>query len=203
MARKTVLRQKDVVIASCLAALNIAAVVLVQILFIAPILAQGRQQARQNAEAVKELETNVEQRRRLQELIEENREFNRRLAAFDKRVPGKSDMSGALEDLVWSADQHGLRIDRTNQSEPIHIGGELARVPYRLDLRGPYHALGQFLSRVESHNNYMQVVNVDLKAEGDDAVRAQVLIYLHGALTDRETAAEGDPEEPEDEPAAS
>ncbi|MFW6157818.1 MAG: type 4a pilus biogenesis protein PilO [Planctomycetota bacterium] len=201
MARKTVLRQKDIVIAASLAALDIAVVVLIQILLIIPVRAQARQQGKQNAEGVKNIEQNAQKRRDCEKLIAENKKTRGRLTTFDKRVPVKSEVPAVLEDLVRSAGQHGLKIRQTKPREPVLLGGGFIRFPYQLDLRGPYHAVGQFMRSVESAPDYTEVIQMDMSAPDEEGVHVQVLIYLYGTTPAPEPLAEPAAAAGEDEPA--
>ncbi|MFO7897813.1 MAG: type 4a pilus biogenesis protein PilO [Planctomycetota bacterium] len=200
MARKTILRQKDIVIAASLAALDIAVVILIQILLITPIRSRARQQGKQNAEAVKKIEQNAQKRRDCEKLIAENKKTRSRLTAFDKRVPVKSEVPAVLEDLVRAADRHGLKIRQTKPREPVPVGGGFMRFPYQLDLRGPYHAVGQFVRGVESDPDYMEVVTVDMSAADEKGVHVQILIYLYGIVAGPEPLAEPDAAPGEEEP---
>jgi len=68
VARKTVIRRKDIIISGSLAALIIAGVVLVQVMFIMPASAVAKQQHSKVGAAVKKLEDNSKKRREIEKI---------------------------------------------------------------------------------------------------------------------------------------
>jgi len=180
MARKTILRHKDIIVASCLGALDIAGVVLLQVMLVTPATSAARLAGAKIAESVKKLEKNVASRRKLEKTEQLNHEIRSSLSRFDKRVPVKSGVAALFADVLRSADQNGLRILQTQPKESTILGQGFYRFPYELDVQGDYHAAGRFLSLVESHASFMHIVRVDLTAADGDSVRLKVLLYLYG-----------------------
>ena len=182
MARKTVVRRKDIIISSSLAALIIAGVVLIQVMCIMPASAVAKQQENKVDAAVKKLENNNKKRRTVEKIEASNKELKARLAVFDKRVPTKSEIAALVAEMLRSADQNNLRIFQTKPQGVIVLGQGFYRFPYELDLEGKYHAIGQFVSEIESHTSFMQVQRVDLSGTNKSGiVRTKILIYLHGS----------------------
>ncbi len=181
MARKTVVRHKDIIISSCLGALDIAAVVLLQVMLVMPATSAARLSGAKVAELVQKLEKNITNQKKLEKTEQQNTETKSSLAGFDKRVPIKSGIAALFADVLRSADQNGLRIFQTQPKESSILGQGFYRFPYELDVQGDYHAVGRFLSGVESHASFMQVVRVDLTPSDVDNVRLKVLLHLYGA----------------------
>ena len=185
MARKTVVRRKDVIISSSLAALIVAIVVLVQVMCIMPASAVARQQQTKVDAAVKMLEDNSKKRREVEKIEAVNKQLKVRLAVFDKRVPTKSEIATLVAEVLRSADRNDLRIFQTKPLGVVVLGQGFYRFPYEFDLQGKYHAVGQFVSEIESHASFMQVQRVSLSAKDKSGtVRTKILIYLHGYVND-------------------
>jgi len=113
---------------------------------------------------------------------------------FDKRVPTKSEVATLVAEVLRSVDQNGLRILQTKPQGVVVLGQGFYRFPYELDLQGKYHAIGQFVSEIESHASFMQVQRVDLNGTNKPGiVRTKILIYLHGSaneMADRRPASD-------------
>ena len=126
-----------------------------------------------------------EKRREVEKIEVRNTQLKERLVVFDKRVPTKSDVSGLFADVLDSAGENGLRIFQTRPKGVIVLGQGFYRFPYEFDLQGEYHAIGQFVSEIESHASFMQVQRLSLSATPKaGVVRAKILIYLHGSANE-------------------
>ena len=193
MARKTVVRRKDIIISACLAALAIAGVVLIQVMCIMPATAVARQQESKVDASVKRLEANSRKRREVEKIEALNKELKARLAVFDKRVPAKSEIAALVTDVLRSADQNGLQISQTKPQGVVVVGQGFYRFPYELDLQGKYHAIAQFVSEIESHASFIQVRRAELSETGKPGiVRTKILIHFYGAAgetIEQETAS--------------
>jgi Tfp pilus assembly protein PilO len=181
VAKKTVVRRKDIIISAGLAVLIIAGVALIQVLCIMPASAIAKQQKNKVEAAIKKLEDNSKKRRDVEKIEASNKELKTRLAVFDKRVPTRSEIAALVAEVLRSADQNGLRIFQTKPQGVIASGQGFYRFPYELDLQGKYHSVGQFVSEIESHASFMRVQRVDLSGTNEPGVvRTKILIYLHG-----------------------
>jgi len=181
MARKTVLRHKDIVISGSLAALDIAAVVLIQVMMILPATSQAKLRGKKVEEAVKELESNARKERQFRETAHQNEQTKAKLAVFDNRIPVRSEIAAVFAEVLRSADTNKLKIVQTRPRAPAAIGQGFLRFPYELDLRGDYHAMGRFLTGVESDSSFMQVARATLSGDPEGTARMRVLLYLYGS----------------------
>jgi Tfp pilus assembly protein PilO len=180
MARKTVVRHKDIIISSSLAALIIAVVVLVQITLILPVTSAAKQHEKKSVEAVKKLEENTRKRRQAEELEHKNARMRAQLALFDRRVPAKGTVGAVFADVLRSASLHKLRVVKTEPQEPVAAGQGFYQFPFTLDVVGGYHELGRFISELESDTSFMQIADADLNADPDGPVRARLMLVLYG-----------------------
>ena len=73
------------------------------------------------------------------------------------------------------------------------IGQGFYSFPYLFDLEGDYHKIGQFLSGVESHASFMQVMKADLTGANEGAVRMKVTLHLYGSAPSSEAKAPAPP----------
>ena len=100
-------------------------------------------------------------------------------------MPPKSEIATLVAEVLRSADENGLRIFQTKPHEVSVLGQGFYRFPYELDLRGEYHAIGQFVRDIESHASFMQVRRATISGtEKPGVVRTKILIHLHGSATD-------------------
>ena len=180
MARKTVLRHKDIVIAATLAALDIAAVVLVQIMIIMPVVAKDKHQQQKMREMIQELESNSQKRRECVDLSEKNKSMRAQLAVFDKRIPASGEIAALMAEVLRAADQNGLKILHTKPQEPVALGQGFQRFPFELDLVGEYHAVGRLVAWLESHRSYVQVHSVNCSTVKDGSPQIRMSLSLYG-----------------------
>jgi len=192
MARKTVVRHKDIIIAAALAVLTIAAVVIIQILVIMPPRALARAQGRDLTQSVKQLEENSRKERELKELVKNNAQLRARLVVFDKRLPAKGDIAALLAEMLRFVDRTDFKILQTQPKDPVLLGQGFQRFPYELELLGQYHAIGQFLNTIETHASFMQVARTDFTGSADGTIRAKILLYFYGSVNEAAARYEGD-----------
>lgn len=184
MARKTVIRRKDIVISASFAALVIAGLVLVQVMCIMPVSDVAKRHEEKVDEAVKELEDNSKKRREVEKIDKRNAELRVRLAVFDKRVPSKGEVAALFAEVVRSASLNNLKILQTRPEEMVVLGQGFYRFPYDLSLEGKYHDIARFICGIEAHASFMQVHRVTLAGTAKTGiVRTDVLIYLYGSAS--------------------
>jgi Tfp pilus assembly protein PilO len=181
MARKTVLRRKDIIIASCLGVLDIAIVVSVQLLLIAPEISRAEQERTRLAGVVKELEENNKKRRTLIEVEEQNKKLASQIARFDRRIAAKSGTVTLFADVLRIAGQNSLKILGTQPLEPLPVGQGLLRAPYEISVQGSFSDLGRFISSLETHTNFVDVVKADVTGQPDGPVRMKMVLNLYAA----------------------
>ncbi len=182
MARKTVIRRKDIVISASVAVLIIAGVVLVQVMCIMPAFDVAALHEDKVDNSVKKLEDNSRKRRDVEQIEKQNAEFKTRLAIFDGRVPSKGEVAALFAEVLRSADQNDLKIFQTQPREMEVLGQGFYRFPYELNFQGDYHDVGRFLSEIESHASFMQVRRMELSGgRKPGIVRIKILLFLYGS----------------------
>jgi Tfp pilus assembly protein PilO len=182
MARKTVLRRKDILIAGGASVLVLVAVLLVQILVIAPVLSDAAEHRAKLTGAVKELEKNHRKRQGLKDLEEKNRVLREQIATFGRRVPDKDNAVILFAEILQMATQHSLKVLGTEPMEPTPVGQGFIRYPYEINLLGGYTDLGRFIAAVETHANFHEIVKINLTSDGNGPVRAKVTLHLYTSL---------------------
>jgi Tfp pilus assembly protein PilO len=180
MARKTIVRHKDIIISSSLAALIIAIVVLVQIMLILPVTSAAKHYEGKSVDAVKKLEDNTRKRRQTEELEQQNARMRTQLSRFDGRVPTKGTVAALFAEVLRTAGLHKLRVLKTQPRDPVAVGQGFYKFPFVLDVVGGYHELGRFICEVESHASFMQVDDADLNAHASGPVRGHLVLILYG-----------------------
>lgn len=199
MARKTVLRHKDIVISASLAVLDLAAVVLVQVMVILPPTSLAKAREAELTKAIKEIDANGKKERDLKALERDNAELRTQLGVFEARVPTKTEIPAVFAEILKLADQNDLKILYTQPKDSTLAGQGFHRFPYEIELVGNYHAIGEFISRMESHAHFIQVVKTDFSGSPEGAVRMKLLLNLYGTVmevADRAVEGAGAPEAP-------
>ena len=187
MARKTVLRRKDIIISSSLAVLDITAVVLFQLLLISPVTSRAREERTRLADVVKQLEENNKKRRVLQDVAQQNEKLGSQLAVFDKRVSTKSGTVALFAEVLGIAGQNSLKILSTQPMEPVAVGQGFLRSAYEINLQGNYSDVGQFFSSIESRASFIDVPKADFTGIADGSVKVKFILNLYAVA---EQAAE-------------
>lgn len=74
-----------------------------------------------------------------------------------------------------AAKQEGKQ-DLTKAAQPIY-----AEMPIRIEARGSYHALGEFINKVETAKNIMSIADIDMEIDSDDMFNhdARLLIIAY------------------------
>jgi len=192
MARKTVLRRKDIVIASALAVLDLAVVLLVQYLLIMPVTSSARQERERLAAAVKELEDNNRKRRSLLDVAEQNRKLAGQLSAFDQRVaPRKAATVALFADVLKNASDNSLKIVSTQPMEPADIGQGFLLIPYEINVQGAYVDLCRFLCGIESNASFMEIIRADLITQAESSLKMKIALNLYARTDQDEEPAPG------------
>jgi len=182
VARKTVVRHRDIIVASSLAVLIIATTVLVQVMMIMPSNSRADSARQRLSETIKKLEENNRKGLQLADLEDKNAKDRQLLQVFDDRMISRNRVTALFSEVLRSANRSKLKIIYTHPNESISIGQGFYRFPYDLELQGEYHAIARFFSGIESHTNFMQVVRADMTKSTDSTVRMKVLVYLYASV---------------------
>ncbi|MBF0518998.1 MAG: type 4a pilus biogenesis protein PilO [Nitrospirae bacterium] len=89
-------------------------------------------------------------------------------AEIKKRLPEESEISGLLKQISDECKLSGLAIGRWEpQGKSEHPSGILFETRVKIDMRGTYHQLGDFLSRLTSLERIVNVSQIVLSPGGD------------------------------------
>lgn len=179
MARQTIIRKKDIVIASSLAVLDLAAVLLVQFLVIAPATSRAADAREQLAAAVRQLEDNNNKRRTLAAISQEKTKLEEKVAVFDQRIPKKDETVGLLADILQAAGKTPVKIIGTQNLPPGPIGQGYHRIPHEFTVEGAYPALARFLNTVETHERFIDIAGLAFTAASGDELRLKATLYFY------------------------
>ena len=180
MARKTVIRHRDVIIAVVATATIIATALLIHVLTIAPINSRAAREQQKVSATVQNIEACNVELRELKQTMQKNDDLRARLSVFDARVPQKNDVAGLFAKVLRMADTYELKIVRTQPAGPVDAGQGLLRFPYEVELQGSYHAIARFVAGIESHASFMTVTRAALFGQPDQTIRARISISLYG-----------------------
>jgi type IV pilus assembly protein PilO len=87
------------------------------------------------------------QPRRLNELRRQEAEYQVALAAYTAMLPSGAEVADLLADVAAAAVQNNVAIVRFAPLEPV-AGQDLTEVPFDLQVQGPYHDIGRFLTDI-------------------------------------------------------
>jgi Tfp pilus assembly protein PilO len=87
------------------------------------------------------------QPRRLNELRRQEAEYQVALAAYTAMLPSGAEVADLLGDIAAAAVQNDVAIVNFAPLEPV-VGQDLTEVPFDLQVQGPYHDVGYFLTDI-------------------------------------------------------
>jgi type IV pilus assembly protein PilO len=180
VARKTVIRHRDIIIAVVASATIIATTLLVHVLTIAPINSRAAREQQKVSATVQKIEACNAELRQLKQARQENDDLRARLSVFDARVPQKNDVAGLFAKVLRMADTDELKILRTQPAAPVDVGQGLLRFPYEVEVQGDYHRIARFVAGIESHASFIKVTRTALFGQPDQTIRARISISLYG-----------------------
>jgi Tfp pilus assembly protein PilO len=191
MARRTVVRRKDIAVAVGLGVAIAAGTASATLFAIRPALAASEAARKRLVDIRRQVSSMKDKRRQLDELQAKTGALRADLEAFAARVPSSEDCPLLLTEVVRLGGAEGLRLVDTQNSAATSLGRGLQRVGYRLTLLGSYHALGRFHSRIESHKTYFRIPGATIQTNEDGAVRATLRLVFYAR--DRDGTASSDP----------
>jgi len=180
VARKSVVRHRDIVVSASLAALIIAAAVLVHVMFIAPTTSLATLQRKNVAEARKRLSDIAKEAQQMEEKKARNDDLRAKLAVFSQRVRKKNQVAGLFAQILQLSDRSNLKLLHTQPMTSAPLGQGLHKFPYTIEVQGGYHDIAQFITTIESHADLMQVIGVSLGGM-PEGIRARIGLCLYGA----------------------
>lgn len=74
--------------------------------------------------------------------------------------------------------------DLSKTTQPIY-----AEIPIQIEARGSYHALGEFINRIETAKNVMSVADVDIERDSDDMFNHDARLLIIAYVLREETPA--------------
>jgi Tfp pilus assembly protein PilO len=180
MARKTVIRHRDIIVSASVGALLIAGTVIVQVMCISPTQSIARVRRKAATDAARKLELKAKETREVQRERAENAKLRSRLVLFAHRIPRTYEVAGLFAEVLRSADKNDLKIIHTRPMNAETVGQGLQRFPYQIELVGGYHAIARFVATLESHSSYMEITSAQLQPHEGTALRASLHLALYG-----------------------
>ncbi len=180
MARKRVIRRKDIVIAVCLGLIAVAAAVAVRIELLGPARARSAKAKQELDKAKQAVHDKDERERELLRLEKENAALRAQLAEFDKRLPSQRRRLALLAEFAGLAKAKGLQIRQARLGEPVAVGRGIEAFPYELEVEGSYHDVARFMARIESHQTFLRIIRTNLAHSGEHAIVANLVAYVYG-----------------------
>jgi len=87
----------------------------------------------------------------------------KKLSGYKQKLSSAGDKAWLIEELNSIADKTKFSIlSITPDEKKLAGGGYLERISVRIEAEGNYHQLGEFVSRVESLEQYVKILAVDI-----------------------------------------
>ena len=90
-----------------------------------------------------------------------------KLSEYREHLSKISDKAKVIEELNTLAAQSGLSVLSMVPDEKKVTANYLEKIGVKIDAEGNYHQLGEFVSRVESLEQFAKILNVDINTESD------------------------------------
>lgn len=100
---------------------------------------------------------------KLKEVEAEYKRMEQELCDLEKVVPAEYEVSSFLKQVNAHAIERGITVLTWKESPPrVYPQGIVNELPVSLQLEGPYHKLGEFLSDVTKFDRVINVTNIGL-----------------------------------------
>ena len=120
-----------------------------------------------------------QQAARLPALIAENERLKIRLLELQAQLPEEKEISGLLRQVSQLGVTSGLDVVLWRPKERVvHPSKEVYEIPVDVEMRGSYHRLGQFYSRITRLPRIVNISNINMKPADEKFQQKQAKI-LH------------------------
>jgi Tfp pilus assembly protein PilO len=148
--------------------------------------AKDELQSAQNQQTV--LETELA---RLQEAKKNAPQLMRQLARVRRQIPPAADLPGLINQLQDAADVSQVDFFAVSPQVPV-VTGQAAEIPAQVQVIGGFHAVDQFLWKLETLPRAAKVLSVQVAGGPDDLPQIQLTLQVEFYTTDT-TAGPGAP----------
>jgi Tfp pilus assembly protein PilO len=115
--------------------------------------------------------------------------LNEMLGEYEDAIPPNSDMPNILQEISGFASEtkvkiskiEPLRSEKKAEAPKVAKGKQPARqevdkkpkpiyteIPVQVEAKGGYHAIGEFINRIETADNVMSIGDIEIRANSDD-----------------------------------
>jgi len=122
------------------------------------------------------LKTKIEDYKERSVLVESNQSLEKKINGYNKAY-AKKDASFYFDKINELIYENGLEVV---SFEPLKEddGGVYVRLPYRLVLKGSYHQLGKFLSRIENSSDIFEIKDLSIASTPDYSEKQKLSFNL-------------------------
>ena len=100
----------------------------------------------------------------LDELRAELRRQEQLFALLQDLVPPQAEVPAVYESIAQEVETLGLELNRVTPSNPQPVeGGYYQQQTWQMEVEGPYHTVGEFLTRVASHSRIIRPVVQEIR----------------------------------------
>lgn len=130
-----------------------------------------------NQEKVRLVQTNIAQERSTQQAQAELAATLRQIEQYRKRLAPEPNPSWLVNAVLAIGEQAGLQITTISQEVPRELP-QFTRLAADIELTTSYHQLGNFLSRIEGADHFIQVENLEITPPRDTGGPIAVRLVL-------------------------
>jgi type IV pilus assembly protein PilO len=129
-------------------------------------------------------------------LIAENEEKKKVLARLEAQLPAEKEVSELLRQVSDLGIKAGLdTVLWRPGSRTVHSSKEVYEIPVNVEMRGNYHSLGYFFSKISELSRIVNINNISLKslgkgpAKGSSKLIATFSARTYSSISDEEKKA--------------
>jgi type IV pilus assembly protein PilO len=125
--------------------------------------------------------------------------LNAKLGEYEKAIPPHTEMPNILQEIAGMASEtkvkiskiEPLRSEKQADAPKTDKGKQQAKqeadrkpesiyieIPIQIEAKGSYHAIGEFISRVETSDNIMSIGDIEIRANADDIVNHSARLLI-------------------------
>ncbi len=96
------------------------------------------------------------------------------MKAYEPQFIQKNQVSVIIQDLNQMAQKSGVALNSVTPGQ-VEVVGDYERVTFGLQAFGKYHLIGDFISRIESYQQFLKIQNLDVTTIIDNETKERVL----------------------------
>lgn len=136
----------------------------------------------------KQIQSKREKEALLDPLISEAKKLHAQMELLDEQLPARPRWDELLSDVNQAGHRHKLELEWV-KPEATRVSSQWVELPASVRIKGPFHALGGFVSELSHFNRLVTLGQLSLETSAKDTVTLQANLKVFRQRTPSETAA--------------